>query len=157
MVLVNVYKALMRLARGALSTAFWCLCQKISLYLFTLIKLLHKSSEWSSLVPGPEAKSSSLEITNLALFTISYHLKKDRVRLWELDHKEGRMTNNWCLQTAMLEKTPASPLGSKEIKPVNLRRNQIGIFIWRDWCWSWTSSILVIWCDQQTHWKSPWC
>ena len=23
--------------------------------------------------------------------------------------------------------------------------------------WSWSSSILVIWCEQMTHWKSPWC
>ena len=28
---------------------------------------------------------------------------------------------------------------------------------WKDWCWSWTFSILVIWCRQLTHWKSPWC
>ena len=27
---------------------------------------------------------------------------------------------------------------------------------WKDWCWSWSSSILVIWCEQVTHWKSPW-
>ena len=26
---------------------------------------------------------------------------------------------------------------------------------WEDWCWS--SSILVTWCEQMTHWKSPWC
>ena len=23
--------------------------------------------------------------------------------------------------------------------------------------WSWSSSILVVWCKQSTHWKSPWC
>ena len=28
---------------------------------------------------------------------------------------------------------------------------------WKDWCWSWNSSILVFWCKQPTHWKSPWC
>ena len=28
---------------------------------------------------------------------------------------------------------------------------------WNDWCWSWSSSILVIWCEQLTHWKSLWC
>ena len=27
---------------------------------------------------------------------------------------------------------------------------------WKDWCWSWISSVLVIWCEQLTHWKSPW-
>ena len=26
---------------------------------------------------------------------------------------------------------------------------------WKDWCWS--SSILVICCEQLAHWKSPWC
>ena len=29
-------------------------------------------------------------------------------------------------------------------------------YSWK-WCWSWNSSILVIWCEQTTHWKSPWC
>ena len=28
---------------------------------------------------------------------------------------------------------------------------------WKDWCWSWSSGILVIWCEQLTHWKIPWC
>ena len=25
------------------------------------------------------------------------------------------------------------------------------------WCWSWSSNILVTWCEKLTHWKSPWC
>ena len=28
---------------------------------------------------------------------------------------------------------------------------------WKDWCWSWSSSISATWCEQSTHWKSPWC
>jgi len=28
---------------------------------------------------------------------------------------------------------------------------------WKDWRWSWSSNILVIWCEQMTHWISPWC
>ena len=27
---------------------------------------------------------------------------------------------------------------------------------WKDWCWNWSSSILVIRWEQTTHWKSPW-
>ena len=27
----------------------------------------------------------------------------------------------------------------------------------KDWCWSWSSNILVTWCEQPTHWKRPWC
>ena len=43
-----------RLAGGPLSAPFWCLCQKLSLSPLYLNKtLLHKSSEWSSLVSGP--------------------------------------------------------------------------------------------------------
>ena len=40
---------------------------------FTLIKLCYtKTLEWSTLVPGPKAKSSYSEITNPTPFTVSY-------------------------------------------------------------------------------------
>ena len=51
--------------------------------------------------------------------------------LWELDWKEGRAQKNWCLQTLVLEKTPASPLDSKGIKPVNFKGNEPWILIGR--------------------------
>ena len=28
---------------------------------------------------------------------------------------------------------------------------------WKDWCWSWSSNNLATWCEELTHWKSPWC
>ena len=27
----------------------------------------------------------------------------------------------------------------------------------KDWCWSWSSSTLAMWCEELTHWKNPWC
>ena len=54
-------------------------------------------------------------------------------------------------RTVLLEKTPESPLDSKEIKPVNLNTH------WKNWHWSWSSSILATWGEEVTHWKSPWC
>ena len=48
--------------------------------------------------------------------------------MWELGHKEGWVPKNWCFQTVVLEKTPKSPLGSKEIKPVHPKGNQLWIF-----------------------------
>ena len=39
------------------------------------------------------------------------------------------MPKNWHFQTVVLEKTLESPLNSKEIKPVNPKGNQFGIFI----------------------------
>ena len=53
-----------------------------------------------------------------------YGLPTGHVWLWQLDHKESRMPKNWCLWTVVLEKTPESPLDSREIKPVNLKGNQ---------------------------------
>ena len=26
---------------------------------------------------------------------------------------------------------------------------------WKDWCWSWSSNILAIWCEELTHLKYP--
>ena len=67
---------------------------------------------------------------------------------WKL---ENLLPRNCCLSTVVLEKTPESPLDSKEIKPVNIKVNQPWIIIGLSWIWS--SSILVIWCEQMTHWK----
>ena len=43
--------------------------------------------------------------------------------------KEGWALKNWCFQTVVLEKTPESPLDSKEIKPINLKGNQPWMFV----------------------------
>ena len=51
--------------------------------------------------------------------------------MWELDHKEVWAQKNWCFWTAVLEKTPESPLDCKEIKPVSPKGNQPWIFITR--------------------------
>ena len=51
--------------------------------------------------------------------------------MWELDHKECWALKNWCFWTVALENTLESPLGYKEIKPVNYKVNQPWIFIGR--------------------------
>ena len=53
------------------------------------------------------------------------------VWMWELDHKEGWVPQNWCFQTVVLEKTLESSLVCKEIKLVNPKGNQPWIFIGR--------------------------
>ena len=52
------------------------------------------------------------------------------VWMWELDHKEGWVVENWCFRI-VLGKTLESPLDSKEIKPVNPKGNKPWIFIGR--------------------------
>ena len=53
------------------------------------------------------------------------------VRMWQLDHKEGRAPKNECFWTVVLEKTLESPLDCKEIKSVYPKGNQPWIFIGR--------------------------
>ena len=53
-----------------------------------------------------------------------------RVWMWELDHKEGRVSKDWCFWSVVLEKILESSLDSK-IKPVNSKGNQLWILIGR--------------------------
>ena len=64
-------------------------------------------------------KSSDITLLTKVSKSQGYGFPSGHVRLWELDHKD-RMPKNRCFQTAVLEKTPQSPLDSKENKPVNL-------------------------------------
>ena len=51
--------------------------------------------------------------------------------MWKLNHTEGWVPKNWCLWIVVLEKALESPLDSKEIKPVNPKRNKPWTFIGR--------------------------
>ena len=51
--------------------------------------------------------------------------------MWDLDHKEGWASKNWCYLTVVLEKTLESPLDCKEIKPVSPKGDKPWIFIGR--------------------------
>ena len=61
----------------------------------------------------------------------SYGFSSSHVWMWELDHKEDWVLKNWWFWIMVLEKTLESPLDSREIKPVNPKRNQPWIFIGR--------------------------
>ena len=54
-----------------------------------------------------------------------------------------------------MEKTLESPLDCKEIQPVH-PKGVLGVH-WKDWHCSWNSNTLATWCEELTHWKSPWC
>ena len=76
---------------GTLSAPFWCLCQKLSLSLLYFNKtLLHKRSEWSSLITGhglnfspPEAKNPCVFCGSAAIFLLggSSGILQDKVRM----------------------------------------------------------------------------
>ena len=48
---------------------------------------------------------------------------------WTIKKAERQRIDAWCFWTVVLEKTLESPLGCKEIKPVNSKGNQSWIFI----------------------------
>ena len=57
-------------------------------------------------------------------YSQSYGFSSSHVRKWELDHKEGWASKNWCFQTVVLERILESPLDSRELRPDNPKRNQ---------------------------------
>ena len=61
----------------------------------------------------------------------SYGFSSSYVWVWHLDHREGWALKNRCFWTVVLEKTLESPLGCKEIQPVNPKGNQSRVFIGR--------------------------
>ena len=65
---------------------------------------------------------------NKGPYSQGYGLPSGHIWLWELNCKQGWIPKNWCLQTVVLEKTTELPLDSKEIKPVNLKGDQLWIF-----------------------------
>ena len=53
-----------------------------------------------------------------------YGFSSSHVWMWELDYKESWVPKNWYFWTMALENTLESLLDSKEIKPINPKRNQ---------------------------------
>ena len=77
-------------------------------------------------------KKQTHHFANKGLDSHIYGFSSSHVRMWELDHEEGWMPNNWwCFWTVMLEKTLESPLDSKEIQPVHPKGYQSWIFTGR--------------------------
>ena len=56
-------------------------------------------------------------------YSQSCGFSSSHVWMWELDHEEGWAPKNWCFQTVVGEKTPESPVESKEVKPVLPKEN----------------------------------
>ena len=73
----------------------------------------------------------SYHFANKGPYSQSSGFSSSHVQMWELDHKEALVLNNWCFWTVVLENILESPLDYREIKPVNPKGNQPWMFIGR--------------------------
>ena len=78
----------------------------------------------------------------------------DRCESWAIKKSECQRTDAfklWCWKRLLRVPWTARSNQSilKEINPE--------YYHWKDWCWSWSSSILATWCEEPTRWKRPWC
>ena len=81
--------------------------------------------------PRQHIKKQGHHFADEGPYSQSYSFSSSHVWMWELAHKDGWGLKNWCFQTVALDKTPESPLDSKEIKPVNPKGNQPWLFTGR--------------------------
>ena len=87
--------------------------------------------------------------TNKGPSSQSYGFSSSHVWMWELDHKESWVPNNWCFWTVVLEKTLESPMDCKQIQPVHPKRNQPWIFIGRTDA---EAEALILWPPDANNW-----
>ena len=78
-----------------------------------LIARLHVSSEQGNEV----LKKQRCPFADQGPHSSSCGFSNSHVWMWELDHKEGWVPENWWSWTVVLEKILESPLERKEIKP----------------------------------------
>ena len=64
---------------------------------------------------------------------------------WRIDAFEP-----WCWRRLLRVSCTARRSSQSILKEINPE-------YWRDWCWSWSSNTLAIWCEELTYWKRPWC
>ena len=81
--------------------------------------------------PPQHIKKQRHRLADKSPYSQSYAFSSSHVWMWQLNHKEGWVSKNWCFRTVVLEKTLESPLDSKKIKPVNPKENHPWIFVGR--------------------------
>ena len=57
----------------------------------------------------------------------------------------------WCWRRLLRVPWTAKRSNQLILKEISL------VIHWKDWCWSWNSNTLATWCEELTHWKTPWC
>ena len=80
--------------------------------------------------PRQHTKKQRHHFADKGPYSQSYGFSSSHVQMWELDIKKAERQRTDALKL-VLEKTPASPLDCKDIKPVNPKENHPWIFTGR--------------------------
>ena len=81
--------------------------------------------------PGKHIKKQRHCFANKSPSSQSYGFSSGEIWMWELDHKKGWESKNWCFWIVCQRRLFEGPLNCKKIKPVNSKGNQPWVFIWR--------------------------
>ena len=57
----------------------------------------------------------------------------------------------WCWRRLLRVPWTARRSNLSSLKEISINIH------WKDWCWSWNSNNLATGCEEEGHWKSPWC
>ena len=92
--------------------------------------------EWGAIAfsddqPRKHIKKQRHYFANKGSYSQGHVFSNSHVWMWELNHKGGWGSKNWCFWTVVLEKSLESPLNCKEIQPVHAKGNQSWVFIGR--------------------------
>ena len=110
----------------------------------------------SSDQPRQHIKKQRHYFADKGLSSQSCGFSRSHVWMWELDCEESLVPKNWFFQIVVLENSSESPGLQGDQTSQSYRKSVLNIH-WKDWCWSWSSNTLAIWCEELTHWKRPWC
>ena len=86
-----------------------------------------------------------------------YFANKGHIQLWELDSKKRQSTKELMPLNCGAGEDSLKSLGQQRDQTSHSYRKSKLNTHWKDWCWSWSSNILVTWCEELIHWKRPWC
>ena len=107
--------------------------------------------------PRQHTKKQRHHFADKGPYSQSYGFSSSHVQMWELDIKKAERQRTDALKL-VLEKTPASPLDCKDIKPVNPKENHPWIFTGRTDA---EAEASILWPpdanEELTHWKRLWC
>ena len=84
------------------------------------------------------------------LFKLEY---PHNVQMWELDHQERLSTEELMSSSCGAGEDSWQSLGLQRGQTSQSWRKSTLNIHWKDWCWSWSSNTLAVWCKESTYWK----